>query len=87
MKRMLFSLMAMVCVLTLSAQSIYDFKVKDDVGQEVSLSDYKGVALSWSADRLAIPAFSISENSSLFLPMTYFRSLPSISASRWKLPL
>ena len=44
-KRMLFSLMAMVCVLTLSAQSIYDFKVKDDVGQEVSLSDYKGKVL------------------------------------------
>ena len=37
--------MAMVCVLTLSAQSIYDFKVKDDVGQEVSLSDYKGKVL------------------------------------------
>ena len=45
MKRMVFSLMAMVCVLTLSAQSIYDFKVKDDVGQEVSLSDYKGKVL------------------------------------------
>ena len=44
-KRMLFSLMAMACVLTLSAQSIYDFKVKDDVGQEVSLSDYKGKVL------------------------------------------
>ena len=44
-KRMLFSLMAMVCVLTLSAQSIHDFKVKDDVGQEVSLSDYKGKVL------------------------------------------
>ena len=29
-------------MLTLSAQSIYDFKVKDDVGQDVSLSDYKG---------------------------------------------
>ena len=42
---MLFSLMAMVCVLTLSAQSIYDFKVKDDVGQDVSLSDYKGKVL------------------------------------------
>ena len=53
---MFFSLMAMVCVLTLSAQrlrvgepgsgmSIYDFKVKDDVGQEVSLSDYKGKVL------------------------------------------
>ena len=28
-----------------SAQSVYDFKVMDDVGQEVSLSDYKGKAL------------------------------------------
>jgi len=45
MKRMFFSLMAMVCVLTLSAQSIYDFKVKDDGGQDVSLSDYKGKVL------------------------------------------
>lgn len=45
MKRVFFSLMAMVCVLTLSAQSIYDFKVKDDVGQDVSLSDYKGKML------------------------------------------
>ena len=50
---MIFCLMAMVCVLTLSAQrlrvgelssgmSIYDFKVKDDLGKDVSLSDYKG---------------------------------------------
>jgi glutathione peroxidase-family protein len=31
--------------LPLQAQSIYDFKVKDDVGQEVSLSDYKGKVL------------------------------------------
>ncbi len=46
MKRMIFCLMAMMGVLTLSAQSsIYDFKVKDDVGQEVSLSDYKGKVL------------------------------------------
>ena len=48
--------MAMVCVLTLSAQrlrvgepssgmSIYDFTVKDDVGKDVSLSDYKGKVL------------------------------------------
>jgi glutathione peroxidase-family protein len=37
--------MAMVCVLTLSAQSIYDFKVKNDVGQDVSLSDYKDKVL------------------------------------------
>ena len=45
MQRMLFSLMAIAYVLTLSAQSIYDFKVKDDVGLEVSLSDYKGKVL------------------------------------------
>jgi glutathione peroxidase-family protein len=38
--------MAMMGVLTLSAQSsIYDFKVKNDVGKEVSLSDYKGKVL------------------------------------------
>ena len=53
---MFLSLIAMACVLTLSAQgprvgklssgtSIYDFKVKDDVGQDVSLSDYKGKVL------------------------------------------
>ena len=45
MKRFIVSLMAMMGVLTLSAQSIYDFKVKDDVGQVVSLSDYKGKVL------------------------------------------
>ncbi len=46
MKRFIVSLMAMMGVLTLSAQSsVYDFKVKDDVGQEVSLSDYKGKVL------------------------------------------
>ena len=45
MRRIIFSLMAMVSVLTLSAQSIYDFKVKNDVGQEISLSDYKGKVL------------------------------------------
>ena len=45
MRRMLLNLMAMVCAMTLSAQSIYDFKVKDDVGKEVSLSDYKGKVL------------------------------------------
>ena len=38
--------MVMMGVLTLSAQSsIYDFKVKNDVGKEVSLSDYKGKVL------------------------------------------
>ena len=45
MKRLLFCLMAMLSVLTLSAQSIYDFKVKNDVGQEIPLSDYKGKVL------------------------------------------
>jgi glutathione peroxidase-family protein len=45
MKRFILSLIAMAIVLTLSAQSIYDFKVKDDVEQEVSLSDYKGKVL------------------------------------------
>ena len=45
MKGLLFCLMAMVSVLTLSAQSIYDFKVKNDVGQEIPLSDYKGKVL------------------------------------------
>ena len=45
MKRLLFCLTAILSVLTLSAQSIYDFKVKNDVGQEISLSDYKGKVL------------------------------------------
>ena len=45
MRRLLLSLMAMVCVLALSAQSIYDLKVKDDGGQEVPLSEYKGKVL------------------------------------------
>ena len=35
----------MVGVLTLSAQSIYDFKVKDDADKDVSLADYKGKVL------------------------------------------
>ena len=45
MRRMIFCLMAMVSVLTLSAQNIYDFKVINDVDQEVSLSEYKGKVL------------------------------------------
>ena len=46
MKRMFFCLMAMMGVLTLSAQSsVYDFTVKDDVGQNVSLAEYKGKVL------------------------------------------
>ena len=46
MKRMIFCLMAMMGVLTLSAQSsIYDFTVKDDAGEDVSLAEYKGKVL------------------------------------------
>ena len=45
MRRFFLSLMSMVCVLALSAQSFYDFKVKDDGGQEVSLSEYKDKVL------------------------------------------
>ncbi len=45
MRRMLLNLITMVCAMTLSAQSIYDFKVKDDAGKDVSLSDYKGKVL------------------------------------------
>ena len=53
MKKAVLCLMAMVSVLTLSAQrqqagsgiSIYDIKAMDDLGQEVSLSDYKGKVL------------------------------------------
>ncbi len=45
MKRTLLSLLAIMGVLTLSAQSIYDFKVKDDAGKDISLSDYKGKVL------------------------------------------
>lgn len=45
MRKVLFCFMALLGVLTLSAQRIYDFKVKNDAGQEVSLSDYKGKVL------------------------------------------
>ena len=45
-KKMFFCLMAMISVLTVSAQtSVYDFKVKNDVGQEVSLASYRGNVL------------------------------------------
>lgn len=46
MKKIIFTcLLAAVCVLTASAQSIYDFKVKDDLGNDVSMADYKGKVL------------------------------------------
>ena len=38
-------LLAVASVLGVSAQGIYDIKVKNDVDQEVSLSDYKGKVL------------------------------------------
>ena len=45
MKRIIFCLVAMTAVLTLSAQGIYDFKVKDDIGKDVSLDEYRGKVL------------------------------------------
>lgn len=45
MKRLLLCLLATMSVVTLSAQSIYDIKVKNDVGKEVSLGDYRGKVL------------------------------------------
>ena len=51
MKRMMICLMALVFALAGLAQSaggtksIYDFKVKDDVGKDVSLAEYKGKVL------------------------------------------
>ena len=38
-------LMAIASVLGVSAQSIYDIKVKEDAGKDVSLSEYKGKVL------------------------------------------
>ena len=46
MRRFVVCLMAMMGVLTLSAQSsVYDFTVKDDAGKDVSLAEYKGKVL------------------------------------------
>ena len=45
MRRIVLSLVAIMSVLGVSAQSIYDFKVKDDLGEDVSLADYKGKVL------------------------------------------
>ena len=44
-KLMTICLLAVTCVLGVSAQSIYDIKVKDDAGKDVSLADYKGKVL------------------------------------------
>ena len=46
MKKILFfCLGTLLCGLTMTAQSVYDFTVKDDMGKEVSLSRYKGQVL------------------------------------------
>ena len=45
MKKVILGVMAILSVLGVSAQSIYDFKVKDDMGNDVSLADYKGKVL------------------------------------------
>ena len=42
---MTISLILAMCVLGMSAQSIYNFKVKDDVGKDVLLADYRGKVL------------------------------------------
>jgi len=42
MKKMIIGLVAMMSVLSMSAQGIYDISVKDDLGNDVSLADYKG---------------------------------------------
>ena len=45
MKKLLLGLMTIMSVLTASAQSLFDFKVRDDAGKDVSLADYKGKVL------------------------------------------
>ena len=44
-KRTIFYVLTMLCMQTLSAQSIYDIKVNNDEGESVSLADYKGKVL------------------------------------------
>ena len=44
-KLMTICLLAVASVLSVSAQGVYDFKVKNDAGQDVSLADYKGKVL------------------------------------------
>lgn len=41
-KFLIFSLLAFLSLSNASAQTVYDFKVTNDEGKEVSLSDYKG---------------------------------------------
>ena len=44
-RKMTACLLAIASVLCTSAQGIYDIKVKDDSGKDVSLADYKGKVL------------------------------------------
>ena len=44
-KMIMICLLAVAGVLSMSAQGVYDFKVMNDEGQEVSLADYKGKVL------------------------------------------
>ena len=45
MKKIILGLMAMMSVMSMSAQGIYDYAVKDDLGNDVSLADYKDKVL------------------------------------------
>ena len=45
MRKLFFCLLAIMALQPLSAQSVYDFTVKDDAGKDVSLADYKGKVL------------------------------------------
>ena len=45
MKRLVVCLAMMACMLGCFAEGVYDFKVKNGLGKEVSLSDYKGKVL------------------------------------------
>ena len=45
MKRLTIGLMAFLSAMTMTAQSVYDYKVTNDEGREVSLSDYRGKVL------------------------------------------
>lgn len=45
MKKMILGLVAVMSMMSMTAQSIYDIQVMDDLGQVVSLADYKGKVL------------------------------------------
>ena len=45
MKRLTIGLLAFLSAMTMTAQSVYDYKVTNDEGREVSLSDYRGKVL------------------------------------------